>query len=101
MPPLSSTPCRLRIRQLARWLQGAPSLDGEGKVPDLTQHTDALGSWSKADIEWYLETGFDPEADSVGGTMVAVQENLARLPASDRQAIAAYLKSLPGAEEGQ
>ena len=30
--------------------------------------------------------------------MVAVQENLAKLPASDREAIAAYLQTLPAIE---
>jgi len=34
----------------------------------------------------------------VGGTMVAVQENMAHLGSSDREAIAAYLKSVPGIE---
>jgi hypothetical protein len=37
----------------------------------------------------------DPDYDVVGGSMVAVQENMARLPAADRAAIAAYLKALP------
>ena len=32
--------------------------------------------------------------DMVGGAMVAVQENLARLPADDREAMAAYLKAV-------
>ena len=36
-----------------------------------------------------------PDFDTVGGTMVAVQENMARLTPEDRDAIAAYLKSLP------
>jgi hypothetical protein len=31
----------------------------------------------------------------VGESMVPVQENMARLPASDREAIAAFLKTLP------
>ena len=35
-----------------------------------------------------------PDFDVVGGSMVAVQENMARLPGSDRAAIAAYLKSM-------
>ena len=38
--------------------------------------------------------GVDPEFDVVGGSMVAVQENLSRLPAEDREAIAAYLKAI-------
>ena len=33
--------------------------------------------------------------------MADVQENIARLPASDREAIAAYLKVVPAADERQ
>ncbi|MCC0026321.1 MAG: cytochrome c [Zhengella sp.] len=81
----------------ARWLKGGPAAEGEGKVPDITPS--GIGSWSQKDIAYYLESGFTPDFDSVGGTMVAVQENMAKLPASDREAIAAYLKALPGAGE--
>jgi mono/diheme cytochrome c family protein len=78
-----------------RWLAGAPNPDGEGKVPDITPHKSALSGWSESDIEYYLESGFTPDFDTVGGSMVEVQENMARLPAEDRAAIAAYLKALP------
>ena len=77
-----------------RWLAGAPSLEGEGRVPGITPAGKNVGSWSDEDIAYYLESGFTPEFDAVGGNMVAVQENMARLTALDRQAIAAYLKSL-------
>ncbi|EHK73361.1 gluconate 2-dehydrogenase, partial [Sinorhizobium meliloti CCNWSX0020] len=50
---------------------------------------------SASDIASYLETGFTPDFDTVGGSMVEVQKNMAELPASDRDAIAAYLKALP------
>jgi mono/diheme cytochrome c family protein len=81
--------------RLDRWLAGAANPEGEGRVPDLSPHADGLGDWSAADIEYYLESGVDPDYDVVGGSMVAVQENMARLPAADRAAIAAYLKALP------
>ncbi len=55
----------------------------------------AIGSWSEADIANYLETGFTPDFDSVGGSMVEVQKNMAKLTPEDRQAIAAYLKAVP------
>ncbi|MEO0546086.1 MAG: cytochrome C, partial [Pseudomonadota bacterium] len=42
-----------------------------------------------------LESGFTPEFDSFGSTMADVQLNMAKLPASDREAIALYLKSIP------
>ncbi len=77
------------------WLAGAPNPDGEGSVPNITSHPDGLESWSQADIAYYLESGFLPDFDTVGGSMVKVQENMARLPDADREAIAAYLKSIP------
>lgn len=78
--------------QLDNWLGGAPDPSGKGKVPDISP----TGlDWSEADIAYYLETGFTPEFDSVGGHMTHVVENMARLPKSDRDAIAAYLKALP------
>ena len=43
----------------------------------------------------YLTSGFTPEYDSAGGEMAEVIENTARLPSKDREAIAAYLKSVP------
>jgi len=77
------------------WLAGGPSPEGEGRVPNITPHADGLQSWSERDIIRYLTSGFTPEYDTVGGSMTEVQENLARLPASDRTAIAAYLKAVP------
>jgi mono/diheme cytochrome c family protein len=78
-----------------RWLAGGPNPDGEGRVPNITPHKDGLEAWEASDIEYYLASGFTPEYDSVGGSMVKVQENMARLPAEDRAAIAAYLKNIP------
>lgn len=80
---------------LTLWLAGAPAPTGDGKVPDITPSSSGLQSWSEADIAYYLESGFTPEYDSVGGDMVAVQENMAKLPPEDRAAIAAYLKAIP------
>ncbi len=77
------------------WLTGAPNPEGKGRIPDITPSKDGIGSWSASDIVYYLESGFTPDFDSVGGAMVAVQENIARLPPADRGAIAAYLKALP------
>lgn len=79
----------------ARWLAGAPNPSGEGRIPNITP---AKLTWEVADIVQYLTTGFTPEYDSVGGHMVHVVENMARLPESDRQAVAEYLKAVPAAE---
>jgi mono/diheme cytochrome c family protein len=80
---------------LSHWLAGGPNPDGEGKVPNITPHADGLKSWSESDIAYYLESGFTPDFDTVGGPMVKVQENMARLPDSDRRALAVYLKTAP------
>ena len=77
----------------ANWLTGAPNPEGEGAVPDITPRG-GIGDWSAADIAYYLESGFTPDYDTAGGSMVAVQENFARLTDEDRAAVAAYLKSL-------
>jgi mono/diheme cytochrome c family protein len=76
----------------ARWLAGAPAAEGDGKVPGIDP---ASLFWSASEIADYLETGFTPEYDSVGGTMASVQRNMAELSDEDRTAIAAYLKALP------
>ncbi len=85
---------------LSAWLGGAPAPTGDGRIPDITPVEGKFGSWSAADIAYYLESGFTPEYDSVGGEMVKVQENMARLPAGDREAIAAYLKAIPAVAPG-
>ncbi len=79
----------------SRHLAGGPDPEGEGKIPNITPHADGIGAWSESEIAYSLESGFTPEFDSFGGTMAAVVRNMAQLPASDREAIAAYLKSVP------
>jgi mono/diheme cytochrome c family protein len=79
----------------ARWMAGAPNPNGEGRIPNVTP---AKLTWAEADIVAYLTTGFTPEFDSVGGHMAHVVANMAKLPESDRAAVAAYLKRLPAVE---
>lgn len=79
----------------SRWLAGAPNPEGEGKVSNITPDKGALGKWSVRDIAFYLKSGFTPDYDTVGSSMVEVQENMSRLTDEDRQAIAAYLKAVP------
>ncbi|MEX6505910.1 cytochrome c [Jiella sp. M17.18] len=79
----------------SQWLAGAPNPEGKGKVPNITPSKAGIGSWSASDIAYFLQSGFTPSFDSVGGSMVEVQENIAKLPDADRQAIAAYLKAVP------
>jgi mono/diheme cytochrome c family protein len=78
-----------------QWLAGAVAAEGDGIVPNVTGGEGGIGEWSAGDIASFLETGFTPDFDTVGGAMVAVQKNMAELPAADREAIAAYLKAVP------
>lgn len=79
----------------SHWLAGGPSPEGEGRTPNITPHKNGLADWSAGDIEYYLESGFTPDFDTVGGSMVEVQTNMAQLSQQDRAAIAAYLKTIP------
>ena len=79
----------------SRWLAGAANPSGEGRIPNITP---AKLTWTEDEIVAYLTTGFTPDFDSVGGPMVHVVENMAKLPDSDRAAVAAYLKLVPAAE---
>ncbi len=76
-----------------RALGGAPLPDGHGKSANL--RGGGFLKWTDADIVEALTSGFTPSGDVLGGGMNAVVSNLARLPESDREAIAVYLRSLP------
>jgi len=82
------------------WLSGAQNPEGEGVIPNLTPGGKSISGWSASDIAYYLESGFTPDFDSVGGSMVGVQKNMAKLTSGDRDAIAAYLKALPERPNG-
>jgi mono/diheme cytochrome c family protein len=78
----------------SRRFAGGPDPEGsDGQVPNITQA--GIGDYSEQDIARVLETGDLPNGDSVGGGMTAVVRNTSQLPAEDRAAMAAYLKSLP------
>ncbi len=78
-----------------QWLAGAVAAEGQGVVPNITGGEGGIDTWSAGDISGFLETGFTPDFDSVGGAMVPVQQNMAKLTPEDRAAIAAYLKAVP------
>jgi mono/diheme cytochrome c family protein len=84
--------------KMEQWLAGAPNLDGAGRVPNITPAAKEIGDWSLPSIAYYFQSGLTPDFDTVGGSMVAVQENLSMLGDADRQAIAAYLKAVPPVE---
>lgn len=80
----------------AKWLAGAATPDGKGKVPNITP---AVLTWSDDEIFDYLTTGFTPEFDVVGGLMAHVVDNLARLPERDVWSLVAYLKAVPAVKQ--
>ena len=79
----------------SRFLAGAANPTGEGGIPNITPHAEGIGEWSLRDITYLLQTGENREFDHVGGHMARVVLNTAELPATDREAIAAYLKTVP------
>jgi mono/diheme cytochrome c family protein len=66
---------------------------GTGFYPNITAAR--LGDWSEAQLADMLKTGITPNHGRVGSSMAAVVTNMAMLPESDREAIAAFVKSLP------
>jgi len=75
---------------------GGPSPDGQGGVPNITQYN--LKNWSERDIAATLTDGLTPDAGLVGGNMIEIVANTSKLTAGDREAIAAYIKSLPAVQ---
>jgi mono/diheme cytochrome c family protein len=73
---------------------GGPNPEGKGWIPNITPHADGI-KWSADDMTNFLETGSTPDFDSAGGSMAEVIENTSRLTPADRQAMAAYLVTLP------
>ena len=79
---------------------GGPTPDGKGFVPNITpvglQHWgDDNIAWSQKDIAILLADGMTPSGDYAGGPMTEVIRNTAELSTADREAIAAYILSLP------
>ena len=79
---------------------GGQTPDGKGFVPNITpiglQHWgDDKIAWSQKDIASFLADGMNPAGDFAGGSMAEVIRNAALLADADREAIAAYIVSLP------
>ena len=55
---------------VSNWMAGAPNPSGKGRIPAIDP---ANLTWSASDIAYYLESGFTPEFDTFGGSMVSVQ----------------------------
>jgi mono/diheme cytochrome c family protein len=72
---------------------GGPDPVGTGFFPNITPTR--IGDWSARDIAEMLKSGHTPNHGRVGSSMSDVVTNTSMLPESDRDAIAAYIKSLP------
>lgn len=80
---------------LANWMGGAPNPEGRGRIPNITPGGKDTSSWSAADIAEYLKSGFTPDYDTAGGSMVDVIANTSELDDEMRMAIARYLTQVP------
>ena len=76
-------------------LSGAPSPDGKGFVPNITPRRHRPEVMERKRHRLCAGDGFHPRWNSLGGSMTKVQDNTAKLTPEDRDAIAAYLKSIP------
>jgi mono/diheme cytochrome c family protein len=72
---------------------GGMDPEGVGYFPNITPSR--IGDWSELEIAEVLKTGNTPNHGRVGSSMTDVVTNTAMLPQSDRDAMAAYIKSLP------
>jgi mono/diheme cytochrome c family protein len=75
---------------------GGPSPDGHGGVSNITLYK--LKTWTEKNIADLLNDGMTADAELVGGSMIQVVSDTAKLTAADRMAIAVYIKSLPAVE---
>ena len=79
-----------------QWLSGARMPTGDLIASNLTPDKTGLAAWSAADMTEALETGTLPEGGTLGEEMGEVVKNsTSKMRPDDREAIAAYLKSLP------
>jgi mono/diheme cytochrome c family protein len=74
-------------------LAGGQDQEGVGFVPNITPA--GIGYWSNEDIVETLTTGHTPQLRRIGSSMADVVTDTASLKLSDRQAIAAYIRSVP------
>jgi mono/diheme cytochrome c family protein len=72
---------------------GGKDPEGVGYFPNITPAR--IGDWTEADIAELLKTGNTPNHGRIGSSMTDVVTNTAMLPQTDRDAMAAYIKSLP------
>ena len=82
------------VKNQKKYLMGAQNFNLRENSPNITSTKNGLKNWSEEDLIYYLETGFTPDYDTVGGSMVKVIENLSQIRSEELVEIAKYLKSL-------
>jgi mono/diheme cytochrome c family protein len=78
---------------------GGQDPEGVGYIPNITPKR--IGDWKQEDIAEVIKTGATPNHGRVGSSMTDVVTNTAMLPQTDRDAIAAYIRSLPSRDTPQ
>jgi mono/diheme cytochrome c family protein len=73
---------------------GGTDPEGVGYIPNITPTR--MADWSDRQVAEMLKSGNTPNHGRAGSSMTDVVTNTAMLPQSDRDAIAVYIKSLPG-----
>jgi mono/diheme cytochrome c family protein len=83
---------QLGAEQPGRTLAGG---EAEGwQAPALQHDSAAPHAWSIAEMEGYLQTGYDMDHGAAAGPMAQVTRQLANVPEADAHAMAVYLTSL-------
>jgi mono/diheme cytochrome c family protein len=81
--------------KIAQYLEGAYLQDWS--APDITNYARlGLGKWSKEDLVTYLKSGHNRVAAATSPMGEVVTPSTAHMTEPDLEAIASYLKSLPG-----
>jgi mono/diheme cytochrome c family protein len=77
-----------------KFLAGNPDVP---KAPNIRPGgSRGVGTWSKPDLTYFLETGMTPDNDFAGSEMAdVIKENTSKLTAEDRTAIATFILALP------
>ncbi len=83
------------LRQDRAYAGTAVGPEGE-MAPNITpDRATGVGAWSMPDMTWYLQSGLEPDGDSVQGVMwEVIEQGYQHLSEEDLEAIALYLRSL-------
>jgi mono/diheme cytochrome c family protein len=80
------------IKPITRFAGGTDP-EEVGFIPNIT--SSRIGNWKPEEVAELLKSGVTPDHGRVGSSMAEVVTNTAMLPQDDRDAIAAFIKSLP------